>query len=148
MAEITLTSFEFRKGLLTYSTAGNDVSINDTYIPDEGMVFAMSEFSLRNLSKETFSIYNTIHFTVDYNDGYRYTGEGHNRYLSHTKGVWTFYDGGGKGQQAKLDPLMNAEYKVFIPVAQLVEDNAQTSLRIVVTLPSTGGDQEFVYRIR
>ena len=150
MAEFTLTAFEFRKGLYAYSSYGDISSgTGDMYAPEEGMVFAMSEFTLRNLAKEAYHLDQVLNFTVDYNDGYRYTMKGHECHLSHEKGIWHYREsGGGNGQRASLDPLMGGNYKMFLPAIDLIETDTAAPLRLTVTLPASGGSQEFTYRIR
>lgn len=151
MAEFTLNEFVFRKGLATYSEQGKKVNIDDLYLPENGMVFATSKFTLCNLSGESYNVHSSIQFYVDYNDGYRYsTRDRHSSYLSHSKGIWKMTgNGAGSGYFAELSPLMRSSYDIYIPVPQMIETDTSTSLCIIVELPtSNGGKQEFAFRIR
>lgn len=151
MAEFTLDDFLFRKGLATYSEKNGSVDIHDLYYSEEGMVFATSEFTLRNLSGESYKVHSTIRIYVDYNDGYRYgTKDGHSSYLSHSKGIWKMTgNGGGKGYWMELSPLMSDSCSMYLPVPQAVESDTEAPLRVIAELPaSSGGTQEFIYRVR
>ncbi len=151
MAEFTLNEFLFRKGLATYSENSGNVNIDDLYLPDAGMMFATSKFTIRNLSGESYQLHSTIRIYVDYNNGYRYSSkEGHDSYLRHGKGIWKITgNGGGRGQFADLSPLMSDDVDMYIPVPQLVETDTQAPLCIIAELPtSNGSTQEFIYRIR
>lgn len=149
MAQFTLNEFVFRKGLATYSESSGN--INDLYLPEEGMVFATSKFSLCNLSGESYNVHSSVQIYVDYNNGFRYsTKDRHNSYLSHSKGIWKMTgNGAGSGYFAELSPLMTGSYDLYIPVPQMVEIDTEAPLCIIAELPtSSGSTQEFVYRIR
>ena len=151
MAEFTLNEFVFRKGLATYSEQDKKVNIDDLYLPENGMVFATSKFSICNLSRESYKVHSTVQMYVDYLDGYRYgTKDGHVSYFTHSKGIWKMTgNGGGTGHWVELSPLMSSDCDIYIPVPQRVESDSEAPLCIIVELPvSSGGMKEFVYRIR
>lgn len=149
MAAFTLLNMEYRKGLYTGTQAQLINGTGELYEPDSGMVFANPEFSLQNLSKGSYDIHKEIRITVDYNNGYQYTMDDHTCYMTHDGGTWIMYaSGGGKGQTATLSPLMTDTFSYYIPAIAAIETDMEAPLRIIVSLPSSNGNQEFAYRIR
>ena len=142
MAEFTLTGLDFQYELYL-------PLLNKLVHPDEGMVYAVPEFTMQNTAKESYSLEKVINFTVDYNDGYLYEMDDYVCYITHEKGAWERRKiGTSSGQRPELPPLMSGTYRTYIPAVSLIETDDNAPLRIVVTLPASGGTQQFIYRIR
>ena len=150
MTEFTLEDFEIRNELMVNAFNIQIRSGNGTvYTPDKGMVYAAPIFTIRNTAKENYSIDRTLNFAVDYNDGYLYEMDDYTCYITHEEGTWERNAiGTSRGQRPDLPPLMSNTYQVFIPAIDLIESDVHAPLRIVVTLPSSEGTQDFVFRIR
>ena len=137
-AELMLTSCDF----------------SDTYnsiVADEGKVFAILTFSIKNIGKTEFDYIKTVDgkkdslmFSaipcVDYNNGYLFS---YDDKLGNVKLCST------ELTLKNLEPLSDAfAVQVAIAVPTEVEDNKDNPLIIKMAVPTTKGTEVFDYKIR
>ncbi len=137
-AELILTSCEFSE---TYNSI----------VADEGKVFVILNFSIKNIGKTEFDYIKTVDgkkdslmFSaipcVDYNNGYLFS---YNDKLGNVKLCSTDMT------LKNLEPLSDAfSVQVAISVPAEVEENTDNPLVIKMAVPSTKGTEVFNYKIR
>lgn len=108
----------------------------------EGNVFVWMSLTAENVSREDVSGYDVTDIVVDYDDGYIYDN------ATWTDGSYGWSTDSATSRNvglATIMPLKSAEFYGYVKCASAVREDREKPLNIKVTLPGSGGEEEFVY---
>lgn len=148
-ANFTLTSLEYVDRL--NATTGSGILSRDRGLTDAGLVvgnkiFAVIHFDFTNLAKTEKRVTDVVAVTVDYNNGYLYRTSDGLAYMFDSTGFYNNYS--GEGYILDLSPLESDNFKVCVPVAEVVGADTTSPLQIKIELQGDDGTTTFVYVIR
>lgn len=148
-ANFTLTSLEYVDRL--NATTGSGILSRDRGLTDAGLVvgnkiFAVIHFDFTNLAKTEKRVTDVVAVTVDYNNGYLYRTSDGLSYMFDSTGFYNNYS--GEGYILDLSPLESDNFKVCVPVAEVVGADTTSPLQIKIELQGDNETQTFVYVIR
>lgn len=148
--EFTLTGFDYIYNLDPKTYAEKDNNRGGSIGPGKDMVFANPEYIIKNISKESVFVREAVEFTVDYNDGFKYSMNDNICYIVDLPGItWTWYSrGSGKGSAVSLSPLISADYDTYIPASDMIATDDSSPLLLIVSILSSNGYDDFVFQIR
>ena len=149
-AEFTLKKLDYAKKVdassLTKKTSGGGL------VPPTDMVFAHLTYDVKNTSKEKFDIVDDILIAIDYDNGFKFATYGDSSCAFRAiDGPGCFNgtaNGSGRGYSVTLSSLTSNTFIAVIPCAAVLEDDTQSPLSIIVTLPSKNGFKDFAFKIR
>lgn len=148
-AKLTFTNLEYVDRL--NATTGSGILSRDKGLTDAGLVvgnniFAVIHFDFTNLAKTEKRVIDVVSVTVDYNNGYLYRTSDGLAYMFDRTGFYNNYS--GDGYNLDLSPLESDNFKVCIPVAEVVGNDTTSPLQIKVELQGDNETKTFVYVIR
>lgn len=148
--EFTLTGFNYVHHLNPKTYAEKKDNAGGSLGPGQDMVFANPEYTIKNLAKTSDNAYKMAKFTIDYNDGYIFGMFDHVSYMVDVPGVTRKFAGeySSQGTAMELSPLSQETYEFYIPANSAIETDQNATLLLKVTLSTSSGTKDFVYKIR